>query len=280
MKKSMKKTLLSIIAGSALVLSACGSGETKKDSSDKSGAKTEEAKVLNVGTEATFAPFEFMDKGEVTGFDVDLLNAVAEEAGYEVKIENTGWDAMFAGLQSKQLDIGMAGVTITDERVESYDFSNPYFESKTMIAFKEGKVDIKNAKDLKGKKLGVQNGTTGQFAAEKVVGKNSADISKYETAALMFQALQGDNVQAAVTDIAVALEYQKKNPDAGIQTVADDKEFESEYYGIVFPKDSDLVDEFDSALSTIIDNGKYADIYKKWFDKEPDVEALKKAAEK
>ncbi|MBD8005237.1 basic amino acid ABC transporter substrate-binding protein [Bacillus sp. Sa1BUA2] len=276
----MKKTLLSIIAGSALVLSACGSGETKKDSSDKSGAKTEEAKVLNVGTEATFAPFEFMDKGEVTGFDVDLLNAVAEEAGYEVKIENTGWDAMFAGLQSKQLDIGMAGVTITDERVESYDFSNPYFESKTMIAFKEGKVDIKNAKDLKGKKLGVQNGTTGQFAAEKVVGKNSADISKYETAALMFQALQGDNVQAAVTDIAVALEYQKKNPDAGIQTVADDKEFESEYYGIVFPKDSDLVDEFDSALSTIIDNGKYADIYKKWFDKEPDVEALKKAAEK
>lgn len=280
MKKSMKKTLLSIIAGSALVLSACGSGETKKDSSDESGAKTEEAKVLNVGTEATFAPFEFMDKGKVTGFDVDLLNAVAEEAGYEVKIENTGWDAMFAGLQSKQLDIGMAGVTITDERVESYDFSNPYFESKTMIAFKEGKVDIKNAKDLKGKKLGVQNGTTGQFAAEKVVGKNSADISKYETAALMFQALQGDNVQAAVTDIAVALEYQKKNPDAGIQTVADDKEFESEYYGIVFPKDSDLVDEFDSALSTIIDNGKYADIYKKWFDKEPDVEALKKAAEK
>ncbi len=280
MKKSMKKTLLSIIAGSALVLSACGSGEAKKDSSDRSGAKTEEAKVLNVGTEATFAPFEFMDKGEVTGFDVDLLNAVAEEAGYEVKIENTGWDAMFAGLQSKQLDIGMAGVTITDERVESYDFSNPYFESKTMIAFKEGKVDIKKAKDLKGKKLGVQNGTTGQFAAEKVVGKNSSDISKYETAALMFQALQGDNVQAAVTDIAVALEYQKKNPDAGIQTVADDQEFESEYYGIVFPKGSDLVDEFDSALSTVIDNGKYADIYKKWFDKEPDVEALKKAAEK
>lgn len=280
MKTSMKKTLFSIIAGSALVLSACGGGGAEKDSADKGGAKTEEKKVLNVGTEATFAPFEFMEKGEVTGFDVDLLNAVAEEAGYEVKIDNTGWDAMFAGLQSKQLDIGMAGVTITDERVESYDFSDPYFESKTMIAFKEGKVDIKTAKDLKGKKLGVQNGTTGQFAAEKVAGKNSPDISKYETAALMFQALQGDNVQAAVTDIAVALEYQKNNPDAGIQTVTDDKEFESEYYGIVFPKGSGLVDEFNSALNTVIDNGKYAEIYKKWFDKEPDVEALKKAAEK
>ncbi|GIN22048.1 MAG TPA: basic amino acid ABC transporter substrate-binding protein [Bacillus bacterium] len=279
MKTSIKKTLLSIIAGSALVLSACGGSGEEKDSANKDGAKTEEKKVLNVGTEATFAPFEFMDKGEVTGFDVDLLNAVAEEAGYEVKIDNTGWDAMFAGLQSKQLDLGMAGVTITDERVESYDFSHPYFESKTMIAFKD-KVDIKKAEDLKGKKLGVQNGTTGQFSAEKVVGKNSPDISKYETAALMFQALQGDNVEAAVTDIAVALEYQKKNPDAGIQTVSDDKAFEPEYYGIVFPKGSELVDEFNTALNTVLDNGKYAEIYKKWFDEEPDVEALKKAAEK
>lgn len=279
MKTSVKKTLLSIIAGSALVLSACGGGGADQDNADKEGAKTEEKKVLNVGTEATFAPFEFMDKGEVTGFDVDLLNAVADEAGYEVKIDNTGWDAMFAGLQSKQLDIGMAGITITDERLESYDFSNPYFESKTMIVFKDG-VNIANANDLKGKKIGVQNGTTGQFAAEKVVGQNSPDISKYETAALMFQALQGNNVQAVVTDIAVALEYQKNNPDAGVNTVVDDKEFESEYYGILFPKGSDLVDEFDTALQAVIDNGKYAEIYKKWFDEEPDVEALKNAAEK
>ncbi|RST76387.1 basic amino acid ABC transporter substrate-binding protein [Siminovitchia acidinfaciens] len=278
MKTSMKKTLLTIVAGCALVLSACGGGGADKDTADKEGAKTEAKKVLNVGTEATFAPFEFMDKGEVTGFDVDLLKAVANEAGYDVKIENTGWDAMFAGLQSKQLDIGMAGITITPERVDSYDFSNPYFESKTMIAFKD--VKIENAEDLKGKKIGVQNGTTGQFAAEKIVGQNSSDISKYETAALMFQALQSDNVQAAVTDIAVALEYQKNNPDTGIETVTDDKQFEPEYYGIVFPKGSEYVEEFDKALNTVLDNGKYAEIYKKWFDEEPDVEALKKAAEK
>ncbi|VEF47299.1 family 3 extracellular solute-binding protein [Bacillus freudenreichii] len=278
MKTSLKKTLFTIVAGCALVLSACGGGGADKDTADKEGAKTETKKVLNVGTEATFAPFEFMEKGEVTGFDVDLLKAVANEAGYDVKIENTGWDAMFAGLQSKQLDIGMAGITITPERVDSYDFSNPYFESKTMIAFKD--VKIEKAEDLKGKKIGVQNGTTGQFAAEKIVGQNSPDISKYETAALMFQALQSDNVQAAVTDIAVALEYQKNNPDTGIETVTDDKQFEPEYYGIVFPKGSEYVEEFDKALNTVLDNGKYAEIYKKWFDEEPDVEALKKAAEK
>ncbi|MFD1708496.1 basic amino acid ABC transporter substrate-binding protein [Siminovitchia sediminis] len=277
MKTSMKKTLLTIFAVSALSLSACGGGGTEDNAANNEGTDTEK-KVLNVGTEATFPPFEFMDKGEVTGFDVDLLNAVAEEAGYEVKIDNTGWDAMFAGLQSEQLDLGMAGITITDERIESYDFSDPYFESKTMVVFKEG-VTIEKADDLKGKKLGVQNGTTGQFAAEAVVGQNSPDISKYETAALMFQALQSDNVEAVVTDIAVALEYQKNNPDSGLKTMSDDEEFQSEYYGIAFPKGSELTEEFDAALDTVLDNGTYAEIYQKWFGEEPNVDALKEAAE-
>ncbi|OCA87140.1 basic amino acid ABC transporter substrate-binding protein [Pseudobacillus wudalianchiensis] len=273
MEISFKKSLLSVVAGCALLLSACGGGQ--EDSAGKE--KSEDKKVLQVGTEATFAPFEFMDKGKVSGFDVDLLNATAEEAGYEVNIENTGWDAMFAGLQSKQLDIGMAGVTINDERKKSYDFSVPYFESTSMIAFKEG-TKIKGAEDLKGKKVGVQNGTTGQFAAEAVVGKNSSSISKYETAALMFQALQSGDVETAVTDIAVALEYVKNNPDSGIKTVGDDKQFKPEYYGIVFPKGSKYKEDFDKALNELYDNGKYTEIYKKWFGKEPNVETLKEAA--
>ncbi|MFK4998122.1 transporter substrate-binding domain-containing protein [Bacillus sp. N9] len=202
-----------------------------------------------------------MDKGVITGFDVDLLHAIAEEAGYEVKIENTGWDAMFAGLQSKQLDIGMAGITIDDERKASYDFTAPYFESISMIAFKDN-VNIQKAEDIKGLKIGVQNGTTGMYSAEAVVGENSPDISKYETAALMFQALQSGNVDAVVTDVAVALEYEKNNPNSGIKTVIDEEQFELEYYGIAFPKDSEYRDEFDQALTAIFDNGKYAEVYK------------------
>ncbi|OLN21979.1 basic amino acid ABC transporter substrate-binding protein [Domibacillus antri] len=253
----------------ALLLSACGgSGEEQSTGS-------EDKKVLNVGTEATFAPFEFMDKGEVSGFDVDLLQAAAAEAGYEVNIQNTGWDAMLAGLQSEQLDIGMSGVTITDERKETYDFSVPYFESVSMIAFKEG-TDIKTAEDLKGKKIGVQNGTTGQIAAEAIVGKNDSSISKYKTSALTFQALQSGDVEAVVTDIAVAYEFAKNNPDAGIQTVGDDQ-FVPEYYGIVFPKGSELKAEFDEALNTLYENGTYAEIYKKWFDEEPNIDSLKAA---
>ncbi|ONK24062.1 basic amino acid ABC transporter substrate-binding protein [Siminovitchia sp. FSL H7-0308] len=276
---SIKKSFMAVLAGSALLLAACGGGggDTKSGES-KDGQKSGDKKVLNVGTEATFIPFEFMEKGEVTGFDVDLLNAVAEEAGYEVKIENTGWDAMLAGLQGGQIDIGMAGITMTDERKKTYDFSKPYFESIGMIAFKEG-ADIKSAEDIKGKKIGVQNGTTGQFNAEEVVGENSPDISKYESAALMFQALQSDNVDVVVTDKAVAEAYKKKYPDSNIQTITDDKAFAIEHYGIAFQKGSELKAEFDQALDTILDNGKYAEIYKKWFDgAEPDIEALRKAA--
>ncbi len=274
MTYSFKKAAFAFAASCSLLLAACGGGEEK---SGGAGSDSEEKKVLNVGTEATFAPFEFMDKGEVSGFDVDLLNAAAEEAGYEVNIQNTGWDAMLAGLQSGQLDIGMSGITITDERKETYDFSVPYFESVTMIAFKE-EAGIKSAEDLKGKKVGVQNGTTGQFAAESIMGQNNSAISKYETAALMFQALQSGDVEAVVTDIAVAVEYAKSNPEANVETITDEQ-FVPEYYGIAFPKGSEYKADFDKALNTLFENGKYEEIYEKWFEETPDMETLKQAAQ-
>ncbi|MBS4204004.1 basic amino acid ABC transporter substrate-binding protein [Lederbergia citrea] len=273
MSFSLKKSLFAIVASCVLLLAACGTN--KEDAGNKENG-TEAKKVLNVGTEATFAPFEFMDKGEITGFDIDLLSAAAEEAGYELKIENTGWDAMLAGLQGKQLDIGMSGITIKEDRLKTYDFSVPYFESTSMIAFNKD-VKINSAEDLKGKKIGVQNGTTGQYSAEDIVGKNSSDISKYETAALMFQALQSKNVDAVVTDIAVALEYVKNNPDNGVQTVGD-KQFDAEYYGFAFQKGSELTDEFDTALNKLFENGKYEEIYKKWFNEEPNLKSLQEAA--
>lgn len=273
MTYSFKKAAFALAASCSLLLAACGGGSEE----ESNGSGSEEKKVLNVGTEATFAPFEFMDKGEVSGFDVDLLNAAAEEAGYEVNIQNTGWDAMLAGLQSGQLDIGMSGITITDERKETYDFSVPYFESVTMIVSKKDAA-IQAAEDLKGKKVGVQNGTTGQFAAESVLGQNNSAISKYETAALMFQALQSGDVEAVVTDIAVAVEYEKSNPDAGVETVTDEQ-FVPEYYGIAFPKGSEHKAEFDQALNTLFENGTYAEIYEKWFEESPDMETLKQAAQ-
>jgi glutamine transport system substrate-binding protein len=268
MYKKLAKTTMVILAVSMFILSACGN-----NSQDASST----IKTLNVGTEATFAPFEYMKKGNVVGFDVDLLNAVAKEAGYKVDIKNTGWDAMLAGVQGSDLDIGMAGITVNKDRLQTYDFSNPYFESTNMIVMKKG-TSIKNANDLIGKKVGVQNGTTGQSAAESILGKNNKNISKYETTAMAFMSLENGDVDAVVNDNTVVNEYVKNNKDKNVVSIEDREHFKSEFYGIMFPKGSNLKPKFDKALTKVLGDGTYEKLYKKWFGKEPDVNVLKQAA--
>ncbi|MDC3416894.1 basic amino acid ABC transporter substrate-binding protein [Aquibacillus salsiterrae] len=282
---------VSLLLIGILALAGCGTStdETESDTNGSSeteqgtdGQATEQAdeekKVLQVGTDAAFAPFEFMETGEIVGFDVDLLAAVMEEAGYDYELKNLGWDPMLESVRSGSVDLGISGITINDDRKETYDFSVPYFQSTHMIVFNEG-VGITNANDLEGKRIGVQTGTTGADAAEKIVGQNNKNISKYETTALAFMALQNGDVEAVVTDNVVAAEYKKNNPDAKVETVTDEDNFESEFYGIMFPKDSEIVDEISSALATVIENGTYTEIYQEWFGEEPNLDALTNATE-
>ncbi|QDP41821.1 basic amino acid ABC transporter substrate-binding protein [Radiobacillus deserti] len=274
MKNKTKLFIGFILFACVLTLAACGTTDSKTSGA---AGETEEKPVLKVGTDAAFAPFEYMEKGEIVGFDVDLLAAVMEEAGYEYELENVGWDPLFASLQAKDLDIGVSGITINDERKQTFDFSVPYFESTHMIVFNEGG-NIQSAEDLKEITIGVQNGTTGQTAAEKIVGKNADNMLKYETTAVAFMALANGDVEAVVTDNVVANEYVKNNPDANVESITDKENFDAEYYGFMFPKDSKLKAELDKALTTIIENGTYQDIYQKWFGAEADTEALLEAA--
>lgn len=268
--KNYSKFIGVLIFVTIFMLSGCGNSEKAS-----SGAGADEKKVLKVGTDAAFAPFEYMDKGKIVGFDVDFLDAVMKEAGYKHELENIGWDPLFASVQGKQVDLAISGITINDDRKQTYDFSTPYFESTHMIVFKEG-IDIKSAEDLKGKKIGVQNGTTGQLAAEKVVGANN-NISKYENTAVAFMALENNDVEVVVTDNVVASEFVKNNPNSKVEAIEDKDSFESEFYGLMFPKDSKLKAEFDEAIKEVIESGEYAEIYEKWFGKEPSVDTLLKA---
>ncbi|MGM0752147.1 MAG: basic amino acid ABC transporter substrate-binding protein [Bacillota bacterium] len=271
MKKKVRGLFLVFMIGMAGIMTACGSEEASSSEDKK--------EKLVVGTDAAFAPFEYMDKGEIVGFDIDFLEAVMKEAGYEYEVKNIGWDPLFAAVQGgKEVDMGISGITINDDRKETFDFSNPYFESTHMIMFGEG-VDIKSADDLKGLKIGVQNGTTGQAAAEKIVGQNSPDISKYENNVVAITALKQGQVDAVVTDNTVVNEYVKNNPDDNFNTVEDPENFESEFYGLMFPKDSELKADFDKAVKEVIENGTYAEIYKEWFGTEPNTDALLEQAE-
>jgi glutamine transport system substrate-binding protein len=262
MNKKYRRILITMFALCLIFMSGCG-----KDSADAG------EKEYVVGTDAVTPPFVYMDKGELAGFDIDLIEAIMDEAGLKYKAENVGWDPLFALVESGEVDIGMTSITITEDRKQSYDFADPYFESKLMILAKDG-TDIKNALDLKGKKIGVQNATTGQVAVEKIVGQNDPSILKYETLGVAFLALKNGDVDAVITDNTVANEYVKNNPNDNFVAISDDVNFEPEYYGVLFKKGNDFVEEFNIALKTVIDSGKYSEIYERWFEVSPELETI------
>ncbi len=266
------KVVLSLLLVMILALTGCGNkGETKSASSSDSGKD----KVLTIGTMSLpFVPMVYKEKGELVGFDIDIAKAVAEEAGYKYQFKEFGWEPLFAATQGKQVDFAVGSIGITDDRKQTFDLSVPYFESTHVIITKEGS-DIKNALDLKGKKVGVANGSTAQASIESIVDKK--DLTLYEDTP--FLQLMNNDIEAMVTDNIPAGEYQKNNPNAKIQIIEDKEHFDSEFYALLFPKGSELKPELDKAITTILKNGKYNEIYKKWFGKEPNVDAVLKAAE-
>ncbi len=271
----MKKKLISfwgILFVLTVFLTACGTSEENNGDTEQTNTG-DEKKTLRVVTDAAYAPMEYQDKGEVVGFDIDFVKAVAEEAGYEVEIEHVGWDPIFVEIEGKRADLAVSSITINDDRKQTYDFSVPYFQSTNKILVPEGS-DIQSAEDLKGKKVAVQNGTTGQAAMDALLGKNHQDIKKFEDNNLAIMEMESGGAAAVVADNVVVEEYAKNNPDKNL-TVIEDESFDSEFYGLLFPKGSELVEEFDTAIKAVIDNGKYAEIYQEWFGQEPNIDILK-----
>jgi glutamine transport system substrate-binding protein len=269
MKKIKLLTTLMVMA-LMFILSACGSSETSGNGSDSD----KEKKTLRVVTDAAYAPFEYQDKGKIVGFDIDLVNAVAKEAGYKIDVAHTGWDPIFVELEKKIADIGISSITINDERKKTYDFSLPYFLSTNKIMVPEGS-NIKSAEDLKDKTVAVQNATTGQEAVEGLLGKNSSQIKKFENNNLAILELKAGGADAVVADNTVIEEYAKNNPNDKFVIIEDKGAFDQEFYGMMFTKGSKIKADFDKALNEVLDNGTYAEIYNKWFKIDPDIQILK-----
>jgi polar amino acid transport system substrate-binding protein len=217
---------------------------------------------------------EFMDKDKIVGFDIDFLAAVMEEAGLEYTVENIGWDTMLESVkQGKEYDAGISSVSITEERKETYDFSVPYFESTNMILTKQDST-IANALDLKDKKVAVQNATTADTIMSDLMGKDNTNLKRFESNALALLELENGGVDAVVADNMVVGEYIKNNPDKNFRGIFDSENFAGEFYGILFPKGTELKDEIDASIKAVIENGKYAEIYAEWFGQAPDVTKL------
>ncbi len=243
-RKLFAAAMLAIVAATGLT--ACGS------SSDPN--------VLKVGTEGTYAPFSYQGSdGKLTGYDVEVIQAVGDRIGKKIEFVQTPWDAIFAGLESKRFDLVANQVTVNDERKAKYSLSQPYTTSEGVIVTRADKTGITSLADLSGK-------TTAQSATSnwaKVAQGAGAKVEAVEGFVQAVQLLKTGRVDATVNDSLAVLEYTKKNGDSGVKVAA--KTGEISHQAFAARKDDALIGQINTALEALSADGTLAKISEKYF---------------
>jgi ABC-type amino acid transport substrate-binding protein len=264
----MKKTgiqLIVVLLIGLLTLAGCGNKPSANPGSQPAPAPspaTQEKKVLTMGTSADYPPYESVDakkNGEIVGFDIDIAKEAAAKLGYELKIQSMDFNGLIAALQSKRVDFVMSAMSITDERKQNVDFSDIYFVAQNTIVSK-GEQPFTTLDDIKNKRIGVQLGSTQEKVVEDM---KEAQVKKLNRIPEIIQELKSSRIDAAIIEDAVGKGYVKSNPDLKFTVIPADKE---EGYAIAFPKGSSLVNDFNKALTELEQNGKKAELIKKWFE--------------
>lgn len=236
------KKFVALMAGAVLCLSVlAGCGAEKEDNK------------LVVGTNAEFPPFEFIgDDGQPDGFDVALIKAIGEKMGMEVVVEDMAFDSLVAAVGNK-IDVAIAGMTVDEERKQSVDFSDNYYEALQYVVVNKDST-IATADDLKNKVIGVQLGTTGMYTAEEIEG---ADVKEYNKAVDAVNDLINGRVDAVIIDKNPAMVFADKFSEDVIALDGANFAFETEYYAIACPKGSDLVAKINAALAELKADGTF-----------------------
>ena len=228
--------------------------------------------IVTVGIDPSFEPFVFAKDGKLSGFDVDLLNAMAADGDFEVAYVVSDFDEIFAGLQSGKYDAAISAITITDARKEIVDFTEPYFESGNApvsfynpgqgIAIRTDNTAITGPESLtEGVRVGVKSGTTGaEFAAENT----TAELVEFVESKPALDALTAGEVDAVIVDIPVIVGYIKSNPNAGLRVTGGP--VTEEAYGIAVSKDKpEVLAKLNEALARVRGSDQYATLFNTWF---------------
>ena len=225
----------------------------------------EEAEQLHivVATDATWPPMEMVDENkEIVGFDIDLMQAIARDGGFTVEFKNTAWDGIFAGLAAGKYDAVMSSVTITEERSQTMDLSIPYINAGQVLIVRSDMTGVKTLKDMDGKKVGAQIGTTGSFEVEKVDG---VTLKTYDEIGLAFEDLANGRIDGVVADTPVAADFalQSKNYKGKLMIVGD--AFTEEFYGIAVAKgNTEVLEAINRGLRIVLDSGENKTLEEKW----------------
>ena len=273
--KRFTLTLTSILILLALLLSACQSATPAPQGEQEPGYPVEAGEpaapasegypapgstTIRIATDATFPPFEIVDETtrELTGFDIELMKAVAEKAGLTLEWNNLPFDSVLAGLAQCQFDVAIAAITITDDRKQEMLFSDAYINAGQILVVRQNE-NITTLSDLEGKTVAAQLGTTGEIEARKIPNVN---YKPYDTYDLAFLDLANGQVDAVIADYPTALGFIAKNPER-ITTVGE--VFTDESYGIAICKNrEDLVAPINQALAALKAEGKIAELEKTW----------------
>jgi ABC-type amino acid transport substrate-binding protein len=251
-----------LVLAVALILVGCGGAG---GGGEQGGGGNEQ---ITVASDIAYPPFEFTKNGQPVGFDIDLMREIGKRAGYEMEFKNVTFDGIIPGLGNNLYDAAISAMTITEERAQKVDFSEPYFNADQSLLVQSDS-PIKSVDDIGDGTVGVQIGTTGAIKTEdfKQQGKITGEIRTFDTITDAFSALENGQVDAVINDLPVSLD--KANQSGGTLEVVQNIPT-GEQYGIAFPKDSELVEPVNKALQEIKDDGTYAKIYEEWIGQKPD----------
>jgi polar amino acid transport system substrate-binding protein len=257
------RVLSGLLGAGVLALSLVGCGSSGGGTTT-GGAKLIQSGTLTVCSDVPYPPFEDFDKSSATGFkgfDVDIVSSIAQGLKLNLKIKDSSFDALQSGLalNSGQCDLVASAMTITHDRQKNLDFSDGYYDSKQSLLVPTGS-GIKTIDDLAGKKVGVQQGTTGKSYTEQNAPQD-AQIVTFPSDAEMYQAIKAGQVDALLQDLPVNLNHQKAGGFQIVQTYDT-----NEQYGLAIKKgNTGLVDDVNSALKKMHSDGSYDQLYNKYF---------------
>ena len=244
MKKIMQLLMILTVG---VIMTACG------------GSKEE--KVVVVGTAPNFVPFEYMDGDEIVGFDMDLLDEVSKETGLKFKVVGMDFSGLLPALQTKKIDLIVAGMSVTEDRKKNVNFSHPYFNVSQVIMVGEGSKEIEKESDIAGKKIGVVMGTTSDTIAEDLSKKlDSVETVKYNKLHEAVLSLQAEKIDMIILDYQQAKKTTENNNGLKLS----DYTLQSEEYAMAMGKDeTELLTQINKALEKIIKSEKYNKLIEK-----------------
>ncbi len=262
----LKKTLaIMLMLVLAVTLAGCGGGTDEEQGGTEGQAQTEEKGTLIVGTSPDFAPFEYVDEatGEMTGFDLELIKAVAEDQGYTVEYTSLGFDGLVPAVQTGNIDVVASGCTIRDDQ-EGVSFTDGYITAGLALLVREDDTAINSVDDLQGKTAAVQIATTGYEEAQRLVDEGVlADITILNTVDLVMQELINGAVDCVINDLPVAEAYMAAQP-GNVRMVGEP--LTSEDYGFIVAADNtQLLEELNQGLKNVQENGTYDQLLEKYF---------------